>query len=56
MNIILKRRLYKQIKIFAGKKKLAKIYFKDLLKYYVDSNADLIKYTEYYKKINNEFK
>ena len=55
MNIILRRRLYKQIKIFAGKKKLAKIYFKDLLKY-VNSNADLIKYTEYYKKINNEFK
>ena len=55
MNIILKRRLYKQIKIFAGKKEFAKTYFKDLLKY-VDNNADLIKCIEYYKKINNEFK
>lgn len=55
MNIILKRRLYKQIKIFAGKRKLAKVYYKDLMRF-VDNNDDLIKYTEYYKKLNKEFK
>ena len=55
MNIILKRRLYKQIKIFAGKRKLVKTYFKDILKC-INDNNDLKKFTEYFKKLNKEFK